>query len=173
MRLLQISFVCLICGATADLNPRSHCIHSALTPALYQRQPSLLAVSEMHLCLELNLFMYYSLSLLKKKQQNLPQILFALLFISSSLQSICIITSPPVTVSLCFFFFRFWSSTITTCTELRSFVCLRLCHCLAGVSPQSPVWGSECDSLGGNCFTASLSPRLSQHSNKIQKGTVL
>lgn len=30
---MQISFVCLPCGATADLNPRSRCIHSALTPA--------------------------------------------------------------------------------------------------------------------------------------------
>lgn len=69
-------------------------------------------------------------------------------------------------------FAKLGSSKIHTCSELRSFVCQCLCHCLAGVSPQSAVWDSECDSLGGNCFTACLSLLLSHPSNgcMLQKG---
>lgn len=68
------------------------------------------------------------------------------------------------------FLLKIWIHQYSTCTGFGlSFVCVCLCHRLAGVSPQSPVRGFECDSLGGNCFTARLSPPphptplLSQH----------
>lgn len=68
------------------------------------------------------------------------------------------------------FLLKIWIHQYSTCTGFGlSFVCVCLCHRLAGVSPQSPVRGFECDSLGGNCFTARLpppphpTPLLSQH----------
>lgn len=174
-------FCCLVCGASAELNLLSHsggscfCIHSALPPALRQRQPSLLTVSEMYLCVKgPHCWISWRITVfslcLKRSNKTCHEMFY---FLKPAI-SICITTSPQVTVSLFFFFCRFGSSNIPTCTELRSFVFLCLCHRLAGVSPQSPVWGSECDSLGGNCFTACLSPLLSQHSNgcTAQKGTV-
>lgn len=63
-----------------------------------------------------------------------------------------------IIIIIIFFFWKIWILLYSTCKGLGfSFVCVCLCHRLAGVSPQSPVGGFECDSLGGNCFTARLS----------------
>lgn len=145
-------FCCLVCGASAELNPLSHsgwkggscfCVHSPLTPALPQCQPW--TVSETCLCTKGPHCSIRGSFVWKEATNPTSYFLFPSIFI-------CITRFFDI-----FFFGRFVSSSIPLCTELGSFVCLCLCHRLAGVSPQSPVRGSECDSLGGNCFTACLS----------------
>lgn len=138
-------FCCLVCGASAELNPLSHsgwkggscfCVHSPLTPALPQCQPW--TVSE-------RVFVLKGHIVWKEATNPTSYFLISLnLYLHHKILRL-------------FFVGRFGSSNIPLCTELGSFVCLCLCHRLAGVSPQSPVRGSECDSLGGNCFTVCLS----------------
>lgn len=115
-------FCCLVCGASAELNPLSHsgwkggscfCVHSPLTPALPQRQPW--TVSETCLCTKGPHCSIRGSFVLKEATNPTSDFLFPLIFI-------CITRILQVTVGQ--FFLVDLDPTVFHCTELGSFVCV-------------------------------------------------